>query len=683
MAKHPKFTNNLINESSPYLLQHAHNPVNWEAWNPEVLKRAKDEKKLLLISIGYAACHWCHVMEHECFEDEDVAKAMNSHFINIKVDREERPDIDHIYMDALQMMTGSGGWPLNILALPDGRPFWGATFVKKQEWIQVLNQLQELYENNPEKIIGYAENMAHGLKEINTIAIEENSDIISISRINDIVKDWSTYFDTFLGGYKRAPKFMMPVNLNFLLHYGHSQKDEAINEYVHTTLTRMAWGGIFDHVGGGYSRYSVDTKWHVPHFEKMLYDNGLLISLYAKAYATTKNSLYKNVVQQSISFIKEELLDVSNGFYSSLDADSLSETEKLVEGAFYVWKEKQLREILTENYPLFADFYSINSYGYWEEDNYVLIRDAEAKDIANKHNLTEEAVFSTITKCLKLLKQERDKREKPRLDDKILTSWNGLALKGLTDAYRFLGNKEYLEMAQQNAHFILNNLVDKEGGLYHNHKNGKSTISGFLEDYAAIIDGFISLYEVSYNETWLNHSLKLTNYVIDNFSDTSTGLFFFTSNKGESLIRKTLEVADNVIPSSNSIMAHNLLKLSKYFPEESFEIRLNQIMNTMRKSITENPQNHANWLHLSLLMDQDYYEMVVIGENFEPICKTLMKNYLPNVIFAASNSKTSNLPLFMNRYVMNKTLIYVCKHGSCQLPVEETNKALNLINTKF
>ena len=242
MAKHYKFTNNLINESSPYLLQHAHNPVNWEAWNPEVLIKAKDENKLLLISIGYAACHWCHVMEHECFEDEEVAKAMNSHFINIKVDREERPDIDHIYMDALQMMTGSGGWPLNILALPDGRPFWGATFVKKQEWIRVLNQLQELYENDPQKIIGYAENMAHGLKEINTVAIEKNSDVITVSEIKDIVKNWSTHFDTFLGGYKRAPKFMMPVNLNFLLHYGHTQKDEAINEYVHTTLTRMAWG---------------------------------------------------------------------------------------------------------------------------------------------------------------------------------------------------------------------------------------------------------------------------------------------------------------------------------------------------------------------------------------------------------------------------------------------------------
>jgi hypothetical protein len=679
MAKHHKFTNNLINESSPYLLQHAHNPVNWEAWNPEVLIKAKDKNKLLLISIGYAACHWCHVMEHECFENEEVAKAMNSHFINIKVDREERPDIDHIYMDALQMMTGSGGWPLNILALPDGRPFWGATFVKKQEWIRVLNQLQELYENDPQKIIGYAKNMAHGLKEINTVAIEKNSDVITVSEIKDIVKNWSTYFDTFLGGYKRAPKFMMPVNLNFLLHYGHTQKDEAINEYVHTTLTRMAWGGIFDHVGGGFSRYSVDTKWHVPHFEKMLYDNGLLISLYAKAYAATKNVLYKNVVQQSISFIKEELLDVSNGFYSSLDADSLSETGKLVEGDYYVWKEKQLREILTENYPLFADYYSINSYGYWEEDNYVLIRDSEVKDIANKHKLSEEQVITILTECLEALKQERKKRIKPRLDDKILTSWNGLALKGLTDAYRYLENSEYLEMALQNANFILNNLVNKQGGLYHNHKNGKSTIPGFLEDYAAVIEGFISLYEVSYDETWLNQSLKLTNYVLDNFSDDSTGLFFFTSNKEEALIRKTLEIADNVIPSSNSIMAHNLLKLSKYFSEKSFDRRLNQIMHTMRKSIDDNPQNHANWLHLSLLMSQDFYEVVIIGENFEFICKNLLNSYLPNAIFAAVNSMTSNLPLFMNRYIENKTLIYVCKHGKCLLPIEKTEEALKLI----
>ncbi|TDT46902.1 hypothetical protein CLV90_0966 [Maribacter spongiicola] len=676
-----KHTNNLIKESSPYLLQHAHNPVNWEAWNDDVLKQAKEEQKLILISIGYAACHWCHVMEHECFEDEEVAKTMNAHFINIKVDREERPDIDHIYMDALQMMTGSGGWPLNILALPDGRPFWGATFVKKKEWIQVLNQLQQLYLDDPNKIIGYAENMATGLKEINAITTGDNQDLIEDSEIDTMVNDWTKYFDTFLGGYKRAPKFMMPTNLNFLQYYSHAKQDSTVNEYVNTTLTRMAWGGIFDHVGGGFSRYSVDTKWHVPHFEKMLYDNGLLISLYANAYANTKNDLYKSVVEKSITFLEEELLDKSNGFYSSLDADSFTDNNKLVEGAFYVWQENQLKELLKNDYPIFADYFSINSYGYWEDDNYVLIRDSEALAIAMNHSITKVELQEIITKSLALLKVEREKRNKPRLDDKILTSWNGLTLKGLTDAYRYLEDDKYLSLAIKNANFILKHMTTEDGGLYRNFKNGKSTIHGFLEDYASIIDAFIGLYEVSFDDKWLDHSLELTKYVIKNFSDADTGLFFFTSKNEHSLIRKTLEVADNVIPSSNSMMAHNLHKLSKYFPEDNFDIRLHQMMKTMKSSITENPQNHANWLHLAQLMSENFYELVVIGENFELICQTLMKNYLPNAIFAASNAKNSNLPLLMNRYVMNKTLIYVCNHGSCQMPVEEPSRALNLVSS--
>ena len=676
-----KHTNNLIKESSPYLLQHAHNPVNWEAWNDDVLKQAQEEQKLILISIGYAACHWCHVMEHECFEDEEVAKTMNAHFINIKVDREERPDIDHIYMDALQMMTGSGGWPLNILALPDGRPFWGATFVKKQEWIQVLNQLQQLYVDDPNKIIGYAENMATGLKEINAITKGENQDSIEASEIDLMVSDWAKYFDTFLGGYKRAPKFMMPTNLNFLQYYSHAKQDNTVNEYVNTTLTRMAWGGIFDHVGGGFSRYSVDTKWHVPHFEKMLYDNGLLISLYANAYANTNNDLYKGVVEKSIAFLEEELLDISNGFYSSLDADSLTDDNKLVEGAFYVWQEDQLKELLKDDYPVFSDYFSINSYGYWEDENYVLIRDSEALAIAMNHSITKVELQQIISKCLSLLKVEREKRNKPRLDDKILTSWNGLTLKGLTDAYRYLEDDHYLSLAINNANFILKHMTTEDGGLYRNFKNGKSTIHGFLEDYASIIDAFIGLYEVSFDEKWLDHSLELTKYVIENFSDSDTGLFFFTSNNENRLIRRTLEVADNVIPSSNSMMAHNLHKLSKYFPEDNFDSRLHKMMKTMKSSVTENPQNHANWLHLAQLMSENFYELVVIGENFELICKTLMKNYLPNAIFAASNAKTSNLPLLMNRYVMNKTLIYVCNHGSCQMPVEEPSKALDLVSS--
>ncbi|WP_396632197.1 thioredoxin domain-containing protein [Maribacter sp. R86514] len=675
-----KHTNNLIKESSPYLLQHAHNPVNWEAWNDEALLKAKKENKLILISIGYAACHWCHVMEHECFEDEEVAEAMNAHFINIKVDREERPDIDHIYMDALQMMTGSGGWPLNILALPDGRPFWGATFVKKQEWIQVLNQLQQLYIDDPDKIIGYAENMATGLKEINAITTGENQDLIQDSEIDVMVADWSKYFDTFLGGYKRAPKFMMPTNLNFLQYYSHAKQDSAVDEYVNTTLTRMAWGGIFDHVGGGFSRYSVDTKWHVPHFEKMLYDNGLLISLYANAYAKTNNELYKNVVEKSITFLEEELLDKSNGFYSSLDADSLTNDNKLVEGAFYVWQKEQLKELLKDDYPIFSEYFSINSYGYWEDENYVLIRDSESLVIAMNHSITKVELQQIISKCLSLMKMERAKRNKPRLDDKILTSWNGLTLKGLTDAYRYLENEKYLNLAINNASFILEHMTTEDGGLYRNFKNGKSTIHGFLEDYASIIDAFIGLYEVSFDEKWLNHSFELAKYVIKNFSDSETGLFFFTSNNNDNLIRKTLEVSDNVIPSSNSLMAHNLHKLSKYFPEDNFDSRLHQMMKSMKIAITENPQNHANWLHLAQLMSENFYELVVIGENFELICASLMKNYMPNAIFAASNVKTSNLPLLMNRYVMNKTLIYVCNYGSCQMPVEEPSKALDLVS---
>jgi len=684
MSTKKKYINNLIKESSPYLLQHAHNPVNWEAWNPEVLQRAKEQQKLILISIGYAACHWCHVMEHECFEDEDVAETMNTNFINIKVDREERPDIDHIYMDALQMMTGSGGWPLNILALPDGRPFWGATFVKKREWIQVLNQLQQLYIDDPKKIIGYANNMAQGLKEINAIVSEKNDSSISIEDLKHIVENWSTYFDTFLGGYKRAPKFMMPVNYNFLLDFGYSLKDSNVEEYVQTTLTRMAWGGIFDHVGGGFSRYSVDTKWHVPHFEKMLYDNGLLISLYSKAYAATKNKLYKKVVQQSISFIREELLDSNHGFYSSLDADSLTEKGTLEEGAFYVWKESQLRQILKEDYPLFRNFFNINSYGFWEEEKYVLIRDGEISEIAKNNGISEEYLEERILKSLQVLKKEREKRNKPRLDDKILTSWNGLALKGLTDAYRYLGKEEYKNVAIKNANFILSNLSNSQGGLYHNHKNGKSSIQGFLEDYASVIEGLLGLYEVTFDKKWLDQSVSLTKYVLDNFTDTSTGLFFFTCNKDkEALIRQTIEVADNVIPSSNSIMAHNLFKLSKYYPEQHYTIRLQQIMQTMNKTIIESPQNHANWLHLLLLMKQKFYEVAIIGENFESIGEKLIQTYMPNVIFAASKEKDNGLLILKNRFIKNKTLIYVCEDGSCQLPVENQLDALSIIKTNI
>jgi len=668
-------TNSLINETSPYLLQHAHNPVDWNPWNAEVLKRAKDENKLILISIGYAACHWCHVMEEECFEDEEVAETMNANFINIKIDREERPDVDQIYMDALQMMTGSGGWPLNIVALPDGRPFWGATYVKKEDWIRALSQLSDLYQKDPDKIIGHAKKLAEGIKAINLIENKIDAEIVSISEIDKAVSNWSQHFDTFLGGYKRAPKFMMPVNLNFLLHYATAQKDSEILDYVNTTLTKMAWGGIFDHVGGGFSRYSVDTKWHVPHFEKMLYDNGQLVSLYSKAYAESKNPLYKEIVERTIDFVTEELLDANGGFYSSLDADSLTEDGELEEGAFYVWQEEELKSLLKDDFDVFKDYFNINSYGHWEHNNYVLIRDASDEKIAKKHSIHSEELRKIISRSLAILKPYREKREKPRLDDKILTSWNGLMLKGLVDSYRYLDDTDFLNLGLKNADFILKNLVKKDGGLFHNHKNGKSTINGYLEDYASLIDSFIALYEVTFDEKWLIEAQKLTDYCIQNFFDEKSGMFFFTSKQDDIIIRRTIETGDNVIPASNSIMAQNLLRLSKLFPETKYETIALQMLRNVQENFEKNAHGHANWLQLALLFEQPFYEVAIVGADFKKMASQIRKNYLPNTILTGVE-KEGTISLLKDRYVDSKTLAYVCLQGACKLPVTQSKEVL-------
>ncbi|WP_317131639.1 thioredoxin domain-containing protein [Pareuzebyella sediminis] len=669
-------TNALINETSPYLLQHAHNPVDWHAWSTEILKEAETKNKLLLISIGYAACHWCHVMEHECFEDHAVAEVMNTHFINVKIDREERPDIDHIYMDALQMMTGSGGWPLNIVALPDGRPFWGATYVKKENWIKILNQLAHLYKEDPAKILEYAQNMADGIQAINLIEKKSDSTLLTREEIDTAITNWSSYFDTDMGGYNRAPKFMMPVNLNLLLHYAWVKPNRRLLEYVNTSLTKIAWGGVFDHIGGGFSRYSVDMKWHIPHFEKMLYDNGQMVSLYAKAYALTKRELYKEVVIQSVDFVKNELMNQQHGFYSSLDADSLSESGKLEEGAYYVWKEHDLKILLKDRFVIFKDYFNINSYGYWEHDNYVLIRNASKESIAEKHSITVNELVGIIDKCTTILQGERLKRKRPRLDDKILTSWNGLMLEGLTDAYRYLKDENFLDLALKNGHFIVQNLLQAEGGLYHNHNDGKSTINAYLEDYASVISAFIGLYEVSFDEDWLFRAQRLVDYCLDKFLDIDSGMFFFTSKDDDFIIRRTIEVTDNVIPASNSIMAKNLFKLSRFFPESNYEAIATQQLKNVRENITNNAQSYANWLQLGLFNQYPFYEIAVVGDAFQKRGGVLGAHYLPNAILAASE-KNGNLSLFKDRYSEEKTSIFVCQKGACKLPVTQTDEVLN------
>ncbi|WP_299487864.1 thioredoxin domain-containing protein [uncultured Allomuricauda sp.] len=670
-----KYTNALINETSPYLLQHAHNPVNWEAWSPEVLERAKKEDKPLLISIGYAACHWCHVMEKECFEDEEVAKMMNENFINIKIDREERPDVDQIYMDAIQMMSGNGGWPLNIVALPDGRPFWGATYVPKDNWVKSLDQLINLYKKDKQRIVQVATDLANGINAINLVENKADADTYSLDQLDNAVSNWSRHFDNYLGGYKRAPKFMMPNNWDFLLHYATANNKPELMEQVDVTLTRMAYGGIYDHVGGGFSRYAVDTKWHVPHFEKMLYDNGQLTSLYAKAYAATGNELYKNIVQETIDFVKEELSDENGGFYSSLDADSLDDHGELEEGAYYVWSKEELTQLIGSDYEIFKDYFNINSYGLWEKGNYVLIRDKDDTEIAEKHGISVPGLGQKMKKALNILKQERAKRDKPRLDDKILTSWNGLMLKGLVDAYRYLGNEEYLELALKNAAFIEKEMIKDNFSLFRNHKKGESNINAFLDDYAAVIEAYIALYEVTFDQKWLEHGKKLLDYTKLHFFDSTSGMFFYTSDEDESLIRRSVETSDNVISASNSIMAKNLLKYHKLFSEEGYGETAEQMVKNVQTDFDESAQGFANWLHLVLYENQNFYEIAVVGENYKDLGKQIASSYIPNSILVGS-PKEGTIELLKSRYNEGQTLVYVCIEGTCKLPVTSAEKAL-------
>ncbi len=673
-----KYTNALVNETSPYLLQHAHNPVNWKAWNDETLAEAKQKNKLILISIGYAACHWCHVMEHESFEDSLVAKVMNDNFINIKVDREERPDVDQVYMNAVQLMTGSGGWPLNAVALPDGRPVWGGTYFKKEQWIKTLTQIVDIYNNDPQKLNEYASRLEEGIKSLDIVNLNTNDAKFEQTQINEAIANWSKRFDYQKGGTTNAPKFMMPNNIHFLLRQAYQNNDIELQNYVNNTLTNIAYGGVYDQIGGGFSRYSVDTKWHVPHFEKMLYDNAQLVSLYSDAYLITKNPLYKNVVLETLDFVKRELTHEEGTFYSSLDADSTTPEGKLEEGAFYVWTKKELETLLPEDYNLFADYYNINNYGLWEHGNYVLIRKASNKEIAEKYNLSIDELTNKISHWKTLLLKHREKKDRPRLDDKILTSWNALMIKGYVDAYRVFGDDTFLNSAIKNAEFIITKQLKPDGGLFHNYKEGKSTINGYLEDYAATIEAFLSLYESTFDEKWLNNARNLTNYTFDHFFDDSSKMFFFTSNEDTSLVTRTIEYRDNVIPASNSMMAKSLFKLSHYFDNEAYANTAKIMLNNVLPELSQYPSGFSNWLDLKLNYTQKYYEVAIVGKDAKNKISELNKTYLPNKLLIGSTSE-NNLPLLKNRYVDDNTLIYVCVNKACKLPVTEVNDAISLI----
>ena len=667
--------NELHSETSPYLLQHANNPVHWKAWNATSLATAKERNKLIIVSIGYSACHWCHVMEHESFENEEVAQTMNQHFINIKVDREERPDVDAVYMKAVQIMTGRGGWPLNIVALPDGRPVWGGTYFRKDEWVSTLEQLEELYQSQPEKMIAYAEKLHLGIESLGISNVGISSETLSQNSIEPLIEKWIKSFDLEFGGMARAPKFMMPNNYQFLLRYGHQRQNKVVLDFVNLTLTKMAFGGLFDTVDGGFSRYSVDMKWHVPHFEKMLYDNGQLVSLYADAYKLTKNPLYKEVIVKTLTFISRELTNTENGFFCALDADSLNEKQHLEEGAFYVWKKEALQNILKEDFELFSQIFNINEFGYWEEGNYVLIQNQELEVIATQNKITLPELQSKKKAWEQLLFIEREKRNKPRLDDKTLTSWNALMLKGFVDAYKALGDADYLEIAIKNANFIIEKQWTADGNLFHNYKNGKSTINGYLEDYCFVIEAFIALYEVTLDEKWLQNAKQLTDFCFDSFYDEKAAFFAFTSKTDTPLISKHFETEDNVIPASNSVMANNLFKLSIYFHNTYYDSVCQKMLQQIIPNI-DYPSGYSNWLNVLMNYSEQNKELGVCGEKTLEYITKINQHYFPNIVIAGTKVATS-LPFLKDRFVENETLFYVCQNQTCLLPTNNFEEVLN------
>ncbi|RZP04701.1 MAG: thioredoxin domain-containing protein [Flavobacteriales bacterium] len=674
-----QYTNELINETSPYLLQHAHNPVNWKGWNSETLQKAKEEKKLMVISIGYSACHWCHVMEKESFEDSTVAATMNKHFVAVKVDREERPDVDQIYINAVQLMTGSAGWPLNVITLPDGRPVWGGTYFRKDTWINSLEKIQKIYQENPQRLIDYATQLEEGIKSMDLISVNTNELNFANFPSDSIVEKWSDSFDYKYGGPKRSPKFMMPNNLKYLLRHGIQYNNEKLLNYVYLTLDQIAYGGVYDHVGGGFARYSTDVRWHVPHFEKMLYDNAQLVSLYSQAYQTTKKPLYKEVVLETLEFIKREMTNSEGAFFSSLDADSLTNEGDLEEGAYYVFNKNELKLILKDDFSLFSEYYNINTYGKWEKENYVLIRQKSDVLITNEFSISQIELEQKKKSWKKKLSIHRNKRPKPRLDDKTLTSWNALMIKGYVDAFKTFQVTGYLTEALKNAQFIIENQLQPNGALNHNYKNGKSSINGYLEDYATLINAFISLYEVTLDDKWIRLSEKLTDYTYENFYNQENNMFYFTSKKDEKLITRNFEYRDNVIASSNSIMAKNLFILSHHLDNENYLNTSSKMLHNIQPEIETYPSGYSNWLDLSENYKNKYYEIVVVGKDANNKIKEINTSYLPNALVAGS-LKESTKPLLKYRYIVDETLIYVCVNNSCKLPVSKVSEALKLLN---
>ncbi len=679
MSSH-KYTNHLIHETSPYLLQHAHNPVEWHAWSEDVLQKAKSEDKPILVSIGYAACHWCHVMERESFENEATADVMNKHFINIKIDREERPDLDHIYMDAVQAISGGGGWPLNVFLLPDGRPFYGGTYYppvrafNRMSWTELLTAIYDMFTEKRNEVEAQADNLlSHLSSASNFLQQQTANEDFDETNLNTINKNLLKAADTDWGGFGKAPKFPQTFSIQYLFrHYYFTGDEESIKQAL-LSLDSMIGGGIYDQLGGGFSRYSTDEKWLAPHFEKMLYDNALLLTTISEAYQITGKELYGNTIRDTIQFIKREMLSPEGGFYSALDADSEG-----VEGKYYTWSKNEIENILGENDSrFFCDLYDITDTGNWEHTNILWL--SHQNDWQNL--ISDNQTKKRINDCRQKLMATRGKRIRPQLDDKIILGWNALMVTACCKAFAALGDPEFVNLAKDNIAFLEKNLC-KEGLWQHSWKDGKANHFAFLDDYAYLVWAYIQLQEITANGDYLLQAKKLTEYVLEHFAGDDSNMFFYTPDYQSDVVVRKTEMYDGATPSGNSVMAMCLHYLSIVFDKKDWEIKFQNMLWNISDAIKKYPTSFGVWAMAYQEVIKGTNEIIITGTNAKDYLHQLQKNFIANKIIQVATTEPETIDhftLLRNRFNDGKTLIYVCREGICKQPTEKIEEAIDLL----
>ena len=677
--------NELSTETSPYLLQHANNPVHWQPWGHEALALAKAMDKPILVSIGYSACHWCHVMERESFEIEETAATMNEHFINIKIDREERPDIDHIYMDAVQAMTGSGGWPLNVFLTPDAKPFYGGTYFppvkafNRASWTDVLLSIADAWKTRRQEMEQQAETLIEHLKKANNFGQLKSAVNIETDKSGFTKEDCLALTNNLLstadvteGGFGNAPKFPQTFSINCLLQSAYFLKDEKALAHAELSLTKMLNGGIYDQLAGGLCRYSTDAEWLAPHFEKMLYDNALFIIALSNAYLFTKKDIYKNAVEHVCNYIFAEMKSEAGGYYAAIDADSEG-----VEGKFYVWEKKEIENILGDDAGLFNTYFNVTEDGNWEEKNILrIIKPLE--DVADSLSISLSEAEKIINRATKKLLTERNKRIRPGTDDKILLGWNALLIGAFCKAYAVLQNDFYKLAAVELFNFIEENYDDKKGGYFHTFKSGEAKYPAFLDDYTYLADACIQLQEITADEKFLHKAKKITEYIFKNFADEKSGFFFFTNQFQKDIVVRKIEMYDGATPSANAVMAKNLIYLSLIFDKIEWQQKAVSMIDSLKTIIVKHPGSFGIWTSSAINLAVGINEIAVIGYDMMPMLNDVLLEYLPNKILQGKFNN-SEMPLLKNRKISKEISIYLCQNFICKKPVATVQALLHQI----